>query len=75
MYTYLFFYQFEGHEYGFEIKADTPEEAEARVAVLSSRAKIGGRLYATIPAGIPGAGWFVSAWCAIGNWLKGRGTT
>lgn len=68
--TYLFHYHYEGATYGFDIPADSPEEAEARVAVISSRAKYDGELVMSIPANVPGAGWLVRAWCAVGNWLR-----
>lgn len=67
--TYLYSYEFEGRKYGFDIEADSKEEADARLAVFSARAKYDGVLVARIPAA-PGAGWLVRAVCAVRNFFS-----
>ncbi len=51
---YLFSYRFEGHEYGFDIPARSPEEAKARLSAMGL-ARYDGEIKLTIP--VPGGGW------------------
>jgi len=61
--TYLFEYEYDGSTWGFEMKASTPEDAEARVQKLPW-ARYVGELKATFPIGL---GWIAKLICYFQN--------
>lgn len=63
MKTYLFSYRHDGAEWGFQIIAESPSDAKARVARLQW-ATYEGELMATVPASL---GWFARALVFIKN--------
>ena len=68
MKTYLFSYRFDGDEYGFDIVADSRDEAMARLAMIKAWAKYDGELIAAVPASL---GWLAKAIVFGRNFLFG----
>lgn len=60
--TYLGSYGLDGKQYGFEIEADSFDDARRRLDAIKAWGKIDGELMAKIPA-YPGAGLFVRFLC------------
>lgn len=66
MKTYLCRYQHKGQQWGFEIKAESQEDAEERLQRIGAWGKVDGELVARIPAVVgPAVPLFVS----FRNWL------
>ncbi len=67
-------YKYRGYQWGFTIHAIDHADAEKRLAAMQAfgGAMVQGRLMATIPAGIPGAGWWVRSACAVRNFFRSR---
>lgn len=65
--TYLFRYNHDGASWGFEIKAESPEDAKARVSRLVF-AKYDGELVAKVPVSL---GWPARAAMAVRNSTHG----
>jgi hypothetical protein len=62
--TYLFEYPYQGRQWGFELQATSPEDAEARFKALGW-GRYQGRLVARVS--VPGTGWLVQ----LRRWLGG----
>lgn len=67
MKTYLYEYHYQNSRFMLELPADSQEEADERVAVISSRSKYVGELSMKIPAAM---GWFARLYCGLRNWLQ-----
>lgn len=59
---FLFTYHFGGKQWGTSVFASSPSEAREKIKAVGM-ARYDGELVATIPAAIPGAGWFTSIFC------------
>lgn len=68
-------YGYRGHRWGFTIHALDHADAQARLATIAGvgGSVVMGQLMAVIPAGVPGAGWFVRLWCGVRNLLRRTG--
>jgi hypothetical protein len=63
--TYVFNYPYKGQTWGFDIKATSPEDAQARLKALAW-AEYDGELGLVIE--VPMGNWLLKFW----NWLTGR---
>ena len=61
--THLLSYPYQGGQWGFELRATSQEDAEARIAAMHNYGQYDGILMGEIPAGIPGAGLWVRFIC------------
>lgn len=68
MKTYLVSYRYKGYTWCVDVKADSFEDARARMDAIAG-GEIDGELMATIPAWC--GGWFVRPIVAIRNWVMG----
>lgn len=59
-------YEHEGSQYVFELRADSFEDAHARLQAIRMSGRVDGVIAMTIPASVPGAGLFVRLLC----WFK-----
>lgn len=69
---YVVHYGYEGHQWGFVVKATSPEDAEARLKAIGAWGKVDGELVMTIPGGF-GSGAFVRAVVWVRNLFGGNG--
>lgn len=62
---YLFEYRYDGAVYGFDVVANSEQEAKARLSAMGL-SRYCGEIHATIP--VPGGSAILRAW----NWLSGK---
>lgn len=70
--VHLFEYIHGTSKYVIDVPADSSEEAIARLRSAGQNAKYLGVRMGVIPAGIPGAGWYVRFRCWLHNVLARR---
>ena len=66
--TFICHYMYKGTKWGFELKAEDFEDAQARLSALRQFGKVDGINIVEIPA-VPGAGWFIETVRLVRNFF------